>query len=390
MHHQPETFPQWTDVFGLSRMAVCRRIQKGCQNTFPRDGFRENAVILMAAGKPAAVIRLILACRAVLNRIDLVRKRQYFASQQSGMPETAQQVGVGENRLARQKRLYFLVIFGFGNLPFFQGPIQKKVVHPAGLYGEQADKIADQIRFARIFGTVPQIGQIAFRDNLIALRNDIDHGNTSEPDYVANSEAGKILEDEGALRLLEGIFGENLHWGARSRLYTKGRAIKKIRELSGLRDRAMRLAVAPEQSEQEEPDEQEMSYTDEGFDFSFGELLPPSPEEQIAADEAQAEAQDVDLKETEDAMFEAAGEQNPYDEAVEGTARQERVLTPRRALRRRLNKDRRQLTQENLRTPQSRFLSRREPSLLRQKSRRRRLLSARRKQYSLLLNKNLL
>ena len=66
-----------------------------------------------------------------------------------------------------------------------------------------------------------------------------------------------------------------------------------------------------------------MSYTDEGFDFSFGELLPQSPEEQIAADEAQAEAQDVALKKTEDAMFEAAGEQNPYDEAVEGTARQE-------------------------------------------------------------------
>ncbi len=122
MHHQPEAFPQWTDVFGLFRMAVCRRIQKGCQNTFPRDGFRENAVILMAVGKPAAVIRLILACRAVLNRIDLGRNRQYFVSQQPGMPETAQQVGVGENRLARQKRLCFLVIFVFGNLPFFSGP----------------------------------------------------------------------------------------------------------------------------------------------------------------------------------------------------------------------------------------------------------------------------
>ncbi len=84
----------------------------------------------------------------------------------------------------------------------------------------------------------------------------------------------------------------------------------------------MRLAVTPEQSEQEDQDEQWMSYTDEGFDFSFGELLPPSPEEQIAADAAQAEAQDVDLKKTEDAMFEAAGEQNPYDGAVEGTAKQ--------------------------------------------------------------------
>lgn len=71
-----------------------------------------------------------------------------------------------------------------------------------------------------------------------------------------------------------------------------------------------------------------------------------------------------------------------------------RVLTPGRVLRRRLNKDSRELTQKNLRTLQSQFLSlflsRIQPSLNITKSRRRRLLSARRNQYSLLLNKSLL